>query len=358
MAIIRIAGYNFKWRELFENSTSRLEQALRSSDIAGIYCRNCAKLVPAYKTTGSHDATLEPHGTMPDQLSMLFDFMTALWLGFIGTCVGSFLNVVAYRMPLGLSIVWKPSFCPQCQHPIRMRDNVPVLGWLILRGRCRDCGGPISPRYAIVEFVMGMVFFILAYVELFSGGANLPGGPLTELTGAVDVVWNAQWPVILAYAYHCTLLSLLMCVVLCNRDGEATPKSLVWFGLVLAAAAVLLFPEMHPTWSTPGTPSPLGDRVLGALLGYALGSMAGGLAYRANIPCAIFTDINLCRGSCLVGAFLGWYAIFSLSGLILFVAAVRLRNKSSCNPSAVDALYWLAFLQITTWGLVSWAILP
>ncbi len=137
------------------------------------------------------------------------DLVTALWLGFVGACIGSFLNVVAYRMPRGISIVWKPSHCPQCGHPIRARDNVPVLSWLVLRGRCRDCGEPISPRYAIVEAVMGATFFVLAYVELFSGGANLPGGPLTELTGAASVVWNPQWEIIGAYASHCLLFSLL-----------------------------------------------------------------------------------------------------------------------------------------------------
>jgi len=121
---------------------------------------------------------------------MFIDFITALWLGIIGTCIGSFLNVVAYRMPRGISVVWKPSHCPKCQHAIRARDNVPVLGWLILRGKCRDCGEPISPRYAIVELVMGLVFFILAYVELFSGGAN------SNRNGAAQIVWEPQWQAI------------------------------------------------------------------------------------------------------------------------------------------------------------------
>ena len=167
---------------------------------------------------------------------MLLDLLTALWLGFIGSCVGSFLNVVAYRMPLGLSVVWKPSFCPRCKHPIRMRDNVPVLGWLVLRGRCRDCGEPISPRYAIVEFVMGLVFFVLAYVELFTGGANLPGGPMTELTGAADIVWHPQWKVIGAYGYHCVLASAFMVVLLFRLDKNMSVKKFVfWIVLIIYA---------------------------------------------------------------------------------------------------------------------------
>lgn len=156
---------------------------------------------------------------------MVIDFLTALWLGMVGGCIGSFLNVVAYRMPLGISVVWKPSYCPKCNHPIRARHNVPVLGWLMLRGKCRDCGLPISPRYAIVEFLMALAFFVLAYAVLFSGGANLLGGPMTPFTGALDNVWNPQWKLIGLYAGLCTLVSILMCVVLLLYDRYFAPKS-------------------------------------------------------------------------------------------------------------------------------------
>src|SRR3954447_17884310 len=69
----------------------------------------------------------------------------------LGALIGSFLNVVIYRLPLGESLVSPGSHCPSCGAPVRTRDNVPVLSWLLLRGRCRDCGAPISPRYPIVE---------------------------------------------------------------------------------------------------------------------------------------------------------------------------------------------------------------
>lgn len=286
------------------------------------------------------------------------DLLTALWLGFIGACIGSFLNVVAYRLPRGMSVVWKPSHCPHCSHPIRARDNVPVLGWLLLSGKCRDCGGPISPRYAIVEAVMGAAFFVLAYVELFSGGANLPGGPITELFGAVEIVWNPQWEVIGVYLSHCLLLSLLMCVVLCNRDGEALPKSLVVFGFVAAGVFAATFPRLHLTLLTPDTVlGALGDCALGTLVGVTLGGLAGRLAYRAKIGCDSFTPCNLYRGSCLVGVFLGWRALIALSALILVVWIIRLRNRFSCNPYAVDALIYLAFLEIVFWGKVSRVLL-
>lgn len=79
----------------------------------------------------------------------------------LGLAVGSFLNVVAHRVPLGLSLVRPASRCPRCEAPIRPRDNVPVLGWLLLRGRCRACAAPIPPRYPLVEGGT-MVLWLLA----------------------------------------------------------------------------------------------------------------------------------------------------------------------------------------------------
>lgn len=79
----------------------------------------------------------------------------------LGLLVGSFLNVVVWRVPRGESVVSPPSACPSCGHRVRSRDNVPVLSWLLLRGRCRDCRAPISRRYPLVELA-GAVLFGLA----------------------------------------------------------------------------------------------------------------------------------------------------------------------------------------------------
>ncbi len=89
----------------------------------------------------------------------------------LGTCVGSFLNVCVYRIPIGLSVLRPRSRCPRCQAAIRASDNLPVLGWLILRGRCRHCGAPISPRYPLVELTVGLLFAgsYLAEVALVPG---------------------------------------------------------------------------------------------------------------------------------------------------------------------------------------------
>lgn len=86
-------------------------------------------------------------------------------IGALGLAVGSFLNVVVARIPAGLSVVRPASRCPDCSSAIRRRHNVPVLGWLVLRGRCFDCDSPISPRYPVVEAATA-VLFVLTTLQL------------------------------------------------------------------------------------------------------------------------------------------------------------------------------------------------
>jgi leader peptidase (prepilin peptidase)/N-methyltransferase len=94
---------------------------------------------------------------------MLFFDIVCAALG--GLIIGSFLNVVAYRLPRGESLATPGSHCPQCEHPVRPRDNVPVLSWLLLKGRCRDCGEPIARRYAIVEAATGLLYVLVVAVH-------------------------------------------------------------------------------------------------------------------------------------------------------------------------------------------------
>lgn len=86
---------------------------------------------------------------------MLIIGFFSFWLG---ACIGSFLNVVVWRVPRGESIVRPPSHCPKCNASIKWHQNIPILSWLALRGRCANCREPISPRYILVELLTGLLF--------------------------------------------------------------------------------------------------------------------------------------------------------------------------------------------------------
>lgn len=86
----------------------------------------------------------------------------------LGAAIGSFINVVVYRLPAGLSLLWPPSRCPKCLNRLKAYDNVPVFGWLWLKGRCRYCQTKIASRYPLVEGITGIIFLIVFWVFQFS----------------------------------------------------------------------------------------------------------------------------------------------------------------------------------------------
>src|SRR5215210_3209708 len=98
---------------------------------------------------------------------MIFNLVLA---GLLGLCVGSFLNVVIYRLPLGQSLATPPSRCRECGYSLRWFDNVPVLSWVLLRGRCRKCGVSVSWQYPLVELVTAAMFVLVMWLT--------PLGPL------------------------------------------------------------------------------------------------------------------------------------------------------------------------------------
>jgi leader peptidase (prepilin peptidase)/N-methyltransferase len=92
----------------------------------------------------------------------MLDAYVIVVAGVFGLLIGSFLNACAYRLPLGISVAHGRSFCPACKTQIRAVDNIPLLSWIVLRGRCRACGAPISWRYPLVEALTGMLFAAMA----------------------------------------------------------------------------------------------------------------------------------------------------------------------------------------------------
>jgi leader peptidase (prepilin peptidase)/N-methyltransferase len=108
--------------------------------------------------------------TIDSEFDTVLSMVLTLWFVIFGGCIGSFLNVLVYRLPRRESLVHPPSHCPRCKHLIRWYDNLPVFGWIKLRGKCRDCRSPISVRYPCVEgfcaVLFGGVFVLLDQMGL------------------------------------------------------------------------------------------------------------------------------------------------------------------------------------------------
>jgi leader peptidase (prepilin peptidase)/N-methyltransferase len=136
--------------------------------------------------------------------------VAVLLAGCLGAAIGSFLNVVIWRLPRGESVVAPRSSCPQCATPIRARDNVPVLSWALLRGRCRDCKAAISPRYPVIEALTALLCVAVVVVL----------GPGTQ-------AWLAL-----------ALVLLLVPVTFIDLDHRIIPNVLMAIGAVSALALV------------------------------------------------------------------------------------------------------------------------
>jgi leader peptidase (prepilin peptidase)/N-methyltransferase len=161
--------------------------------------------------------------------------LATLSSGLLGLAIGSFLNVVAYRLPRGMSVVRPRSRCPTCETELTSKDNVPVLSWLALRGRCRHCSGPVSVRYPLVELATGLLFAGTAAAA--SGEALLAPLLLVEAAAiaAASIDFdgkNLPWPVVAA--------SLLGSMGLwAVAAAEARPAAVAWAAGAGIAGAVL-----------------------------------------------------------------------------------------------------------------------
>ncbi len=205
-----------------------------------------------------------------------------------GLCIGSFLNVCIYRLPIGKSIAFPPSHCPHCHTAIRIYDNIPVFGWLILRGRCRDCGHRISPRYPLVEFLTGL-FAVCAYLKL---------GPTVDS------------------AIYFFFIAVLIIITFIDIDHRIIPDKITLPGIPLAFIATFFLSNI--TWQTS---------LYGILIGGgSLLLIAVGYAYFTGKEGMGGGDIKLLA---MIGALCGWkgviFTIFvgSVLGSIAGIAAMR-----------------------------------
>ena len=219
----------------------------------------------------------------------------------LGLAFGSFLNVCIYRLPRELSVVRPRSTCPGCQQLIRNYDNIPVLSWLILGGRCRNCKIRISPRYLLVELLTGAIF--LACYSRFGAG--------------------------LATLKYCALGFLLLGLIFTDAETQLLPDKMTLPGLALGLVFSLLVPvndlasQLLPVLVSLPVSSDvswhllsLADAVLGAVVGASFIYGAGAIYLRARgVEGMGFGDVKLMA---MVGAFLGT----KLTIFTLFTASI------------------------------------
>jgi leader peptidase (prepilin peptidase) / N-methyltransferase len=252
-------------------------------------------------------------------------------LAVLGLLIGSFLNVVVHRVPAGLSVVSPGSACPACGDPVRPLDNVPVLSWLALRGRCRSCAVPISARYPLVELATAVLFVVTGWSF---GLTTYTAGALVVVASGVALVLidldHRRLPFsITAAAAVGVLLTLGLDVMLRGPDlvVPALASAVVWLavygGIWLVTAGrgmglgdVALAPVLGLALGWLGW----GPSLVGLGAGFAVGGIvgialiaAGRVGRRAQVPHGPF----LLSGAAL-GMFAGeplWHAYLSLAGL-------------------------------------------
>lgn len=212
--------------------------------------------------------------------------------GVLGLIVGSFLNVVIHRLPRGQSLASPPSRCPHCGHPLRWHDNVPVVSWVWLGGKCRWCRAPISPQYPLVEVVTGLLFVAVAWVT--------PVGPLL--------------------ASRLLLSCLLVSLFGIDFAHQILPNAITLPGI----AAGLAFSLVNP-------PGPAGAAI-GAIAGGGVLYAIAGAYYLARREEGMgMGDVKMLA---MIGAFLGWKAVLvtlvlsSFSGALVGVALIALSRGS------------------------------
>jgi len=172
----------------------------------------------------------------------------ALWAVFVfafGACVGSLVNVLVYRLPIGISVLTPPSRCPKCQTRLTWRENIPIFGWLLLGGRCRFCKSRISPEYPIVELIAGLLFvgvFCLWYVMPENASwLGVHWGELRPRWTHDDLrdAWpKHSWPI---FVIMLALIGSLLAMTIVDAKTYTIPLVLPWFLTIVGLVGHPLF---------------------------------------------------------------------------------------------------------------------
>jgi leader peptidase (prepilin peptidase)/N-methyltransferase len=208
----------------------------------------------------------------------------AIVLGIFGLLIGSFANVVIYRVPEGRSIVRPPSGCPACGSRVRTRDNIPVISWLVLRGRCRDCHAPISLRYPAVEALVGALF---VGVGLRFGISWTGVGEAALAAGLVVLAFIDLEHLLLPKKIVYATLTVVAVVFVA---GAATGTQ--WHRLLVAAiSAVVPWALFFVINFVSPRAMGFGDVRLALLIGFGLGWLGAGYAFLGFIVASVLGSV-------------------------------------------------------------------
>ncbi len=258
-----------------------------------------------------------------------------------GSYIASFLNVCIWRIPREESVVWPPSHCPKCNARIRWYQNIPILSWIALRGRCASCRQPISARYVLVE-LMGGVLFLLVYLQ-WASGYFLHASPIFGLQPFANV-----WMVPVCWL----VFSGLILGSFVDLDYYYLPDRVTIGGMLLGAPLSFAVPELQ------------GETQRLTALYWSLGGMAVGffglwavswLAAKAFKKDALgFGDVKLLGA---VGAFFGPFAVLFtivVSSLVGSLAGGVLILRGKAKIGGLTAVPYGPFLALGTVTWVFW----
>jgi leader peptidase (prepilin peptidase) / N-methyltransferase len=240
----------------------------------------------------------------------IYDTIVQVMIFWLGAAIGSFLNVVVYRVPAGLSVIWPPSRCPKCLHQLGMGENIPILGWLLLRGKCRHCRTPISRRYPTIEAITAIIFV---------------------------VVYNRFGLSIQTVGYS-LLMCWLLALTLIDLDTMTLPNSLTQSGLVLGLVFQFVAGFLDSNHSIIGSREYLIQGILAMVMGIwiydviqLMGSlMMGQLAQGGG-------DAKLMA---MVGAWTSWKVVLlagALSSALALVGFVAVAGYSTLKHGGIKA---------------------
>lgn len=277
------------------------------------------------------------------------------WVFTLAATLGSFLNVVVHRLPQGRSVVTGRSSCPACGGPVLARDNIPVIGWLMLGGRCRWCHTEIAGRYPIVEALCGGMFLALWYGELLSGGATIPIREPNFYNGLVWIVLYPKWDLIGIFLYHVAMLSLLLVWSLIAVDRQRIPLWHSIVGLGVMTLLPMLFPRLHPV--PVGLPV---QNIFQISWGPFPSGLSGAAWFRDGLTVSL---VGLLAGAGIMGALVAVAAIRNWAGE--WAAAGKMVKAQRQQPSGgvVCGLLligvaqgWQAVATVSALAMILWAV--